>query len=76
MGATMIIQQRLSNQDPKQKAMAYFMPIFLVFIFFNLSSGLNLYYLMFNLFTIAQELLIKKEKPSETAIADSSKPKK
>ncbi|MFO7890856.1 MAG: membrane protein insertase YidC [bacterium] len=68
MGATMIIQQRLSNQDPKQKAMAYFMPIFLVFIFFNLSSGLNLYYLMFNLFTIAQELLIKKEKTSDTAV--------
>ncbi len=62
MGVTMIIQQKLSNQDPKQKAMAYFMPIFLVFIFFNLSSGLNLYYLMFNLLTIAQELLIKKEK--------------
>lgn len=76
MGITMIIQQRLSNQDPKQKAMAYFMPVFLVFIFFNLSSGLNLYYLMFNLFTIAQELLIKKEKPSETAVVSSDNPKK
>jgi len=76
MGATMIVQQRLSNQDPKQKAMAYFMPIFLVFIFFNLSSGLNLYYLMFNLFTIAQELVIKKEKTPEKAVSGSNNQKK
>ncbi len=61
MGATMIIQQRLSMQDPKQKAMAYMMPIFFCFIFYRMSAGLNLYYLMFNLLTIAQELLIKKK---------------
>lgn len=61
MGITMIIQQKLSNQDPKQKMMAYFMPLFLIFVFFKLSAGLNLYYFMFNLLTIAQELLIKKE---------------
>ncbi|MBN2029130.1 membrane protein insertase YidC [bacterium] len=61
MGATMIIQQKLSMQDPKQKAMAYMMPIFFCFIFYRMSAGLNLYYLMFNLLTIAQELLIKKK---------------
>ena len=60
MGITMMIQQKLTNKDPKQKAMAYFMPIFLTFIFFKLSAGLNLYYFMFNILTIAQELLIKK----------------
>jgi YidC/Oxa1 family membrane protein insertase len=60
MGITMLIQQKLTNKDPKQKAMAYFMPIFLTFIFFKLSAGLNLYYFMFNILTIAQELLIKK----------------
>ncbi len=76
MGITMIIQQRLSNQDPKQKAMAYFMPIFLVFIFFNLSAGLNLYYLMFNLITIAQELLIKKEKTPGSSVVTSNNGKK
>lgn len=61
MGATMIIQQRLSMQDPKQKAMAYMMPIFFCFLFYRMSAGLNLYYLMFTLFTITQELLIKKK---------------
>lgn len=62
MGATMIIQQKLSSQDPKQKAMAYMMPIFMLFIFYNLSAGLNLYYLMFNVLTISQELIMKRKK--------------
>jgi len=63
MGATMIIQQKLATtQNPQQKAMAYFMPIFLIFIFYRLSAGLNLYYLMFNVLTIAQEMIIKKKK--------------
>jgi len=62
MGATMIIQQKLSMQDPKQKAMAYMMPIFFTFMFYRFSSGLNLYYLVFNVVTIAQELIVKKRK--------------
>jgi len=65
MGATMIIQQKLSMQDPKQKAMAYMMPIFFTFMFYRFSSGLNLYYLIFNLVTIAQELIVKKGKAKE-----------
>jgi len=63
LGITMVVQQRLSStQNPQQKAMAYFMPVFLLFIFYRLSAGLNLYYLMFNALTIAQELIIKKNK--------------
>jgi YidC/Oxa1 family membrane protein insertase len=62
MGITMIIQQKLSTTSPQQKAMAYMMPIFFAFIFYKMSAGLNLYYLMFNLLTIGQELLIKKKK--------------
>lgn len=61
MAATMIIQQKLATQNPQQKAMAYFMPVFLMFIFYRLSAGLNLYYLMFNVLTIAQEMIIKKK---------------
>lgn len=60
MGVTMFVQQKMSVQDPKQKMMAYFMPIFLTFIFYRMSAGLNLYYLMFNILTIAQEKLIKR----------------
>jgi len=67
MGVTMFIQQKISVQDPKQKMMAYFMPIFLTFIFYRMSAGLNLYYLMFNVLTIAQEKLIKKPKTEAEA---------
>jgi YidC/Oxa1 family membrane protein insertase len=66
MGITMIFQQKLATQNPQQKAMAYFMPIFLTFIFYRLSAGLNLYYLMFNVLTIAQELIVKRSKKSES----------
>ena len=63
MGATMILQQKLSSgQNPQQKAMAYMMPIMMTFMFYSISAGLNLYYMMFNILTIAQELYIKRKK--------------
>jgi YidC/Oxa1 family membrane protein insertase len=63
MAVTMLIQQKMTVTDPKQKMTSYFMSIFMIYIFYNLSAGLNLYYLMFNLMSIAQEKLIKR-KPS------------
>ncbi len=62
MGVTMIIQQRLTMQDPKQKAMAYMMPVMFIFFFYKVAAGLNLYYLVFNLVTIAQELIVRRSK--------------
>ncbi len=61
MGLTMIWQSKMSITDPKQKAMIYFMPIFLVFIFYSLPSGLNLYYAWFNILTMIQTYYIKKK---------------
>lgn len=58
MGVTMFVQQKISMKDPKQKAMVYFMPIFFTLLFNSFPSGLNLYYALFNLFSIAQEKLI------------------
>jgi len=55
MGATMLIQQKLTVTDPKQKAMVYFMPIFLTLLFNSFPSGLNLYYALFNLLSIIQQ---------------------
>ena len=60
MGVTMFIQQKKTVTDPKQKFMSYFMSIFMIYIFYNLSAGLNLYYFMFNILTIAQDMIIKK----------------
>ena len=65
MGVSMILQQRLTVQDPKQKFTTYFMSIFMIYIFYSLSSGLNLYYLVFNILQIGQELAIRRRKPKE-----------
>jgi YidC/Oxa1 family membrane protein insertase len=62
MGGSTFIQQKMTVQDPKQKAMMYFMPIFLTFIFYNMSAGLNLYYFMFNVLSIAQDLWMRRNK--------------
>jgi YidC/Oxa1 family membrane protein insertase len=62
MGGSTFIQQKMNMQDPKQKAMMYMMPVFLTFIFYNLSSGLNLYYFMFNILSIAQDLWMRRNK--------------
>ncbi|MBN2364570.1 MAG: membrane protein insertase YidC [Calditrichaeota bacterium] len=61
MGITMIWQSKMSMTDPKQKLMIYFMPIFMIFIFYSLPSGLNLYYAVFNLLSMAQTRYIKKK---------------
>jgi YidC/Oxa1 family membrane protein insertase len=79
MGITMIWQSKMSMTDPKQKFMIYFMPVFLIFIFYSLPSGLNLYYAIFNLLSMVQTRMIKKRmhpegetKPAKT----ESKPQK
>jgi YidC/Oxa1 family membrane protein insertase len=79
MGITMIWQSKMSMTDPKQKFMIYFMPVFLIFIFYSLPSGLNLYYAIFNLLSMVQTRMIKKRmhpdgesKPAAT----ESKPQK
>jgi YidC/Oxa1 family membrane protein insertase len=56
MGATLFIQQKMMITDPKQKAMIYVMPVLLTVMFNHLPSGLNLYYLMFNLLSIGQQI--------------------
>lgn len=58
MGITTFIQQKMTMKDPKQAAMVYIMPIFLTILFMTFPSGLNLYYFLFNLFSIAQQQYI------------------
>jgi YidC/Oxa1 family membrane protein insertase len=60
MGVTMFIQQKMSVTDPKQKAMIYLMPVMFTLIFNNLPSGLNLYYALFNIFSIIQQKWVSK----------------
>jgi YidC/Oxa1 family membrane protein insertase len=58
LGITMFLQQKMSVKDPSQKALVYVMPIMFTFLFMGFSSGLNLYYFMFNLLSIGQQYYI------------------
>ncbi|MCE1166199.1 MAG: membrane protein insertase YidC, partial [Bacteroidetes bacterium] len=75
MGITMFIQQKMTVTDPKQKSMVYLMPIMLTLLFFSFPSGLNLYYFMFNLLSIAQQYYTTHIRPpKEDEIKKPSKP--
>jgi YidC/Oxa1 family membrane protein insertase len=58
MTVTMIIQSKMTMQDPKQKALIYIMPVFMLLMFNKFPSGLNLYYTVFNIWSIIQQMFI------------------
>jgi len=63
MGATMIVQQRMTptSMDPAQNRIMMFMPIIFTFLFLNFATGLVLYWLMNNIFSIAQQLYVNRK---------------
>lgn len=65
MGITMFIQQKMSVKDPRQKMMVWMMPILLTLMFNAFPAGLNLYYFVFNLLSIAQQAWINKKHKGE-----------
>lgn len=66
LGATMMLQQWISMKtmppNPQMKFMLWFMPLFMMVIFFNLASGLNLYYASQNVPGLLQQLQLTKER--------------
>ncbi len=64
MGVSMIVSMRLSSTSAaggQQKVLMYMMPA-VFFLFFNrFPSGLSLYYLAFNIFSIVQQRLVNKQ---------------
>jgi YidC/Oxa1 family membrane protein insertase len=66
MTVTMYLMQKMTpmaTADPAQQKMMTFMPLFMGFIFINLSSGLNLYYLTSNVVGIGQQYYLVKTHP-------------
>jgi len=62
---TTYLQQRISmvdTKDPTQKSMLYFMPIFMAFIAYKLPAGLPLYWVVFNILGIAQQLYVNQSR--------------
>ena len=67
LGLSMFLMQYVSYKsldtpNPQMKMMMYLMPIMMVFIFFRLASGLNLYYSVANIATIPQQMWIARER--------------
>ncbi|MBU1077191.1 MAG: membrane protein insertase YidC [Spirochaetes bacterium] len=60
MGVTMLMQQTQTGTDPKQKKMMYFLPMIFLIFFWQMPSGLVLYWTVQNILSIGQQFLIKK----------------
>jgi YidC/Oxa1 family membrane protein insertase len=76
MAGSMIMQSKMTMQDPKQKAMVYIMPIFMLVLFNQFPSGLNLYYTLFNILTIIQQKFTDNKSTPEPVSAGAVKNKK
>ena len=63
MGATMLIQQKMtpSTADPTQQKIMLIMPVVFTFLFLSFPSGLVLYWLVNNIFGIIQQFYINQK---------------
>jgi YidC/Oxa1 family membrane protein insertase len=70
MTGTMVLQQRLtpSAGDPQQQKMMQFMPLMMLFVFYNMASGLVLYWTVSQLLSILQ-LVMQQRKDKAEAVA-------
>jgi YidC/Oxa1 family membrane protein insertase len=71
MGATMVIQQRMtpSTMEPTQQKIMMLMPVIFTFMFLSFPSGLVLYWLVNNVLSIAQQFYINakiKKQPASS----------
>lgn len=60
MAAAMFFQSKMTMKDPKQAALVYLMPVVMVFIMWSFSSGLVLYWTVFNVLQIGQQCLTNR----------------
>jgi len=72
LGVSMFLLQWVSmrsmpQQNPQMKMMMYLMPVMMVVIFFQLASGLNLYYATANIATLPQQIYIANERKKASA---------
>ena len=78
MGVTMLWQARLTppspGMDPTQQKLMKYMPVMFLFILYNFSAGLTLYWTVQNLLTIAQMRLTRSKNEPPAAAAKSPAP--
>jgi YidC/Oxa1 family membrane protein insertase len=69
MYGSMVLQMRLSPTDPQQKTTMTLMNLVFLFLFYNLPSGLVLYWTVINLLTALQTWMIARGDTQPTAKA-------
>jgi YidC/Oxa1 family membrane protein insertase len=69
MGATMFLQQKMtpSAGDPTQQKIMLLMPVVFTFMFLQFPSGLVVYWLLNNVLSIGQQLLIARSSKKKAA---------
>lgn len=63
VGSTILNGNQMQDNNPQAKTMKYmmyFMPVMMIFWFNNYSAGLSFYYLLSNLITIVQTLIMRR----------------
>ena len=80
MVASQFVMQKMTptttGGDPNQQKMMQFMPLIFGFMFYNLSSGLVLYYLTSNLVGVAQQWFFNRTSLANVAAQSVQPPKK
>lgn len=74
MTVASIFQSLLTNADPRQRATAIIFPLLIAFVFLNFPSGLQLYWLVFNLLSLLEYWIFKRRKVSGEIQWQSKKP--
>jgi YidC/Oxa1 family membrane protein insertase len=73
MTATGLLQQKMTPTDPRQAASMYLMNVLMLVFFYNLPSGLVLYWTVMNLLTALQQWIALREDGHRAPAAAGSK---
>jgi YidC/Oxa1 family membrane protein insertase len=77
MAGSGFLQQKLTPSDPRQAPTMYMMNVVMLFFFYNLPSGLVLYWTVMNLLNAAQQWWVLRNDPgpSRAEVVGTNKPK-
>ena len=73
MAALTFFQNKMTIKDPNQKAMIYFMPIFMLALFNSFASGLVIYWTFSSVLQLAQQYYMEKKKAAASVPAPAQK---
>jgi YidC/Oxa1 family membrane protein insertase len=68
MALSGLLQQRLTPTDPRQASSMYLMNVLMLVFFYNLPSGLVLYWTVMNLLTALQQWLLLRQDGAVVAV--------